>query len=321
MKMKSLLLAIACGTALQTAYAADIKSVDAIAAIAGDNVITQRQLNIAVAQASKRLPASARPNPTELRQQVLVQLINQALIVEAGKRRGITATDTEIDAALAQSAATRKISVDKLYEHYAKDGISRNSLRREIADDIIVQKVQQQAVLQNARVSEEEIDAAMAQAKQRGIDVPQGAPVRQYRAQHILIRAEKPTALVPAEATIRKIEQQARSGRDFAALAREYSQDGSAAQGGDLGWFGDGVMVPEFENAVQRLKVGQISEPVKTQFGWHLIKLTEVRDTGSKEERQRNTLRQHIMQQKADQATTQLLQQLHDGAYVDIRVK
>ena len=97
MKMKSLLLAIACGTALQTAYAADIKSVDAIAAIAGDNVITQRQLNIAVAQANKRLPASARPNPTELRQQVLVQLINQALIVEAGKRRGITATDTEID--------------------------------------------------------------------------------------------------------------------------------------------------------------------------------------------------------------------------------
>ena len=124
-------------------------------------MITQRQLNIAVAQASKRLPASARPNPTELRQQVLVQLINQALIVEAGKRRGITVTDTEIDAALAQSAATRKISVDKLYEHYAKDGISRNSLRREIADDIIVQKVQQQAVLQNARVSEEEIDAAM----------------------------------------------------------------------------------------------------------------------------------------------------------------
>ena len=76
MKMKSLLLAIACGTALQTAYAADIKSVDAIAAIAGDNVITQRQLNIAVAQANKRLPASARPNPTELRQQVLIQLIN-----------------------------------------------------------------------------------------------------------------------------------------------------------------------------------------------------------------------------------------------------
>ena len=321
MKMKSVLLTMVCGTVFHVTHAADIKSVDAIAAIAGDHVITQRQLNIAMAQASKRLPVSERSHSAELRQQVLLQLINQALIVEAGKRRGMTATDNEIDAALAQSAASRKISVEKLYEHYAKEGISRNSLRREIADDIIVQKVQQQAILQNARVSEEEIDAAMVQAKQRGIDIPQGAPVRQYRAQHILIRAEKPTALAPAEATIRKIEQQARSGRDFAVLAREYSQDSSAAQGGDLGWFGDGVMVPEFEQAVHQLKIGQVSMPVKTQFGWHLIKLTEIREAGTAEERKRNTLRQHLMQQKMEQATAQLLQQLHDGAYVDIRIK
>lgn len=320
MKIKSLLLLLACGTALHT-QAADIKPVDAIAAVAGNNVITMRQLNTAMAQASKLLPANTRPNATELRQQVLLQLINQSLMVEAGKRRGITATDTEIDEALAQSATTRKTSVDKLYQRYANEGISRTALRREIADDIIVQKVQQQAIMQHARVSEDEINAAFAQAKQNGINIPQGAPIRQYHAQHILIRAEKASAVAPAEATIRKIWQQARSGRDFAALAREYSQDSSAAQGGDLGWFGDGVMVPEFEDAIHKLKAGQISAPVKTQFGWHLIKLNQVREAGTPEERQRNTLRQHLEQQKIEHATTQLLQQLHDGAYIDIRIK
>ena len=79
-------------------------------------------------------------------------------------------------------------------------------------------------------------------------------------------------------------------------------------------------MVPEFEDAVKKLKKGQISRPVKTQFGWHLIQLTDTRESGTPEERQRNAVRQYIMQQKAEAASAQLLQQLHESAYVDVRL-
>lgn len=319
--MKNLISALVLLAAFQTAAAADVKSVDGIAAVAGDGVITMRQFNNALAAAQRSVPAAKRPSEAEFRRYVLLQLINQSLIVQAGKRRGLTAGEAEIDAALAHEAAQRRITVDKLYAEAARDGLDKAALRRETADGLVAEKVRQQAILPSARVSEAEIDAALARAKQQGIALPEGGLVRQYRVQHILIKAEKEAAQVAAESVIRKIRAQAASGKDFGKLAREYSQDGSAAQGGDLGWFGDGVMVPEFEDAVHNLKKGQISQPVKTQFGWHLIKLNDVRDAGSKEERQRNAVRQYIAQQKAEQAAAQLLEQLHESAYIDIRLK
>ena len=139
------------------------------------------------------------------------------------------------------------------------------------------------------------------------------------RQQHILIKADNDNAAVGAESTIRKIYSQARSGADFGGLARQYSQDSSAGNGGDLGWFADGMMVAPFEEAVHKLKPGQISAPVRTQFGWHIIKLNDVREAGTPEERQQNAVRQYLSQQKAQQATTNLLRELHSSSYVDVR--
>lgn len=299
MKMKTILtvLALVC---VGNAAASDIRSVDAIAATAGNSVITVRDVDAAVADLRRSVPSAAGVSDAELRPYAVDQLVNRALLVEAGKRRGLTAGEAEIRAAM-QGVA----------------GVSR----RKIADDIIMEKVRQQVVMQNSRVSEAEIDAGLANAKRQGITVPLSEPVKQYRAQHILVRAEKADASASAEAAVRKIWQQARKGEDFAALAREYSQDSNAADGGDLGWFGDGMMVPEFEAAVHQLNVGQISAPVKTQFGWHLIKLNEVREIGTDDERRRNTVRKAIEQEKAQAATMQLLQQLREGAFVDIRLK
>lgn len=233
-----------------------------------------------------------------------MQLVNQSLIVQAGKRRNIQASEAEIDAVVAKNPALKNLSPAQ---------------RRDFADNIIAEKVRQQAVMQNSRVSEAEIDAFLEQAQKQGITLPEGAPLRQYRAQHILIKADSENAAVGAESTIRKIYGEARSGTDFSSLARQYSQDASAGNGGDLGWFADGVMVPAFEEAVHALKPGQVGAPVRTQFGWHIIKLNEVREAGTPQERIRNSVRQYIFQQKAEQATVNLLRDLHSGAYVDIR--
>ncbi|MDO5640159.1 MAG: peptidylprolyl isomerase [Neisseria sp.] len=319
MKCKSLMLAAALGLTFSTAQAADVKMVDGIAAVADGDVITYSELNQSIAAARRNLPKGSQISNDELRQQVLAQLINQSLIVQAGKRRNIGASDAEIDAAIEQTAQARKTNAAGVYAQAARDGMSRATLRRNIADNIISQKVQQQAIMQNSRVSDQEIDSFIARAQQQGVTLPEGEPVRQYHARHILIKAESGNAAAAAETEIRKIYTQARSGVDFAALARQYSQDGSASEGGDLGWFTDGVMVPQFEDAVHQLKPGQVSPPVRSQFGWHVIKLEGVRDAGTPEERQRNAVRQYIAQQKTDQATTNLLKELHDNSHIEVR--
>ncbi len=93
-------------------------------------------------------------------------------------------------------------------------------------------------------------------------------PEREYNASHILVATEEEAKALKAEID---------AGADFAALAREHSKDGAAQNGGELGWFGPGMMVQPFEDAVVALSPGQVSEPVQTQFGWHLIRLNETR--------------------------------------------
>lgn len=100
-------------------------------------------------------------------------------------------------------------------------------------------------------------------------DYAQGEPVTEYHAAHILVRSEEERDQVVAALA---------EGRDFAEVAQEFSADGSAQQGGDLGWFAAGVMIPEFQAAVEALEPGQVSEPVQTRFGWHVVKLLETRN-------------------------------------------
>ncbi len=96
-------------------------------------------------------------------------------------------------------------------------------------------------------------------------------PAPEFNASHILVATEDEA---------KAIETQLKDGGDFAAIAKEKSTDtASGAQGGDLGWFGLGRMVPEFETAVSSLEPGQVSAPIKTQFGWHIVKLNEKRDS------------------------------------------
>jgi peptidyl-prolyl cis-trans isomerase C len=96
----------------------------------------------------------------------------------------------------------------------------------------------------------------------------QGEPAREYNAAHILVRTQEEIETIAAEIA---------GGRDFGDAAREYSLDGSGQSGGNLGWFGEGVMIQPFEDMVLSLEPGQVSAPVETRFGWHLILLNETR--------------------------------------------
>ncbi len=120
----------------------------------------------------------------------------------------------------------------------------------------------------NAAVANAIDDAAVKAAYDKQVAAFKPAP--EFNASHILVDSEDKAKALKAE-----IDR----GKDFATVAKENSSDGSAADGGDLGWFGAGQMVPEFETTVSAMQVGAVSEPVKTQFGWHIIKLNDKRET------------------------------------------
>ncbi len=146
--------------------------------------------------------------------------------------------------------------------------------------------------------------------------------VQQTHAQHILIRLNEVVSEQDARQRLSGLKQRIDMGdADFSELARQYSDDASAAKGGDLGWISPGETVPDFERAMNELPPGGVSDPVQTPFGLHLIKVLERRDEDLSEERQRVLARQAIRLRKADSAAQEWIRQQRDKAYVDDRLE
>lgn len=144
--------------------------------------------------------------------------------------------------------------------------------------------------------------------------------VTQSRARHILLRVSPQRSEAAARAQLSDFRKRILAGQaDFALLARDNSQDGSAAQGGDLGWASPGMFVPEFEEAMNRLAPGQISEPLVSRFGVHLIQLTERRNASLSPREQRETVRAMLREKKLDEAFLSWAQDLRGRAYVELR--
>ncbi len=153
--------------------------------------------------------------------------------------------------------------------------------------------------------------------KRGGSDV---ASVQQTHARHILIRVNEVVSEVEARRKLESVRERIANGIDFAEQARLYSQDGSAAKGGDLGWLNPGDTVPEFEQAMNALKVNEVSAVVQSPFGMHLIQVLERREKDVSAERQRAVARQAIRERKLDEAYQDWLRQLRDRTYVENRL-
>jgi peptidyl-prolyl cis-trans isomerase SurA len=153
----------------------------------------------------------------------------------------------------------------------------------------------------------------------RGKDVT--TIVKQTHARHILVKLNE--IVTDQDATKRLVELRERvvNGADFDRLAKIHSDDLSASKGGDLGWLNPGETVPEFERAMNALKSGEMSEPVRSPFGWHLIQVLERRDKDMTEERKRMEARRAIMERKSDEAFDDWVRQTRDRAYVEYRLE
>ncbi len=145
--------------------------------------------------------------------------------------------------------------------------------------------------------------------------------VQQTRARHILIKTNELVSETEARNRLLALKERLDNKADFAELARANSEDGSASRGGDLGWLNAGDTVPEFEQAMNALKPGQISAPVRSPFGWHVIEVLERRSQDMTREGQRMNARQALRERKTDEAYQEWVRQLRDSAYVERRLE
>ena len=146
------------------------------------------------------------------------------------------------------------------------------------------------------------------------------AQVTQTRSRHILLRPSSRLTAEAAQARLAGYRRQIESGaRTFEDMAREFSEDGSAAQGGDLGWAAPGTMVPEFEEAMNALPLGGLSQPVVSRFGAHLIQVLERREVAVDPKQLREQARNALREQRFDDAYTDWARDLRGRAYVEMR--
>jgi foldase protein PrsA len=183
-------------------------------------------------------------------EQALQELLYQKVLAKNYK-----VTDKEVDAKVAELKKELGDNFELvLQQNQLKD---ENELKKVLKDQMLMEK----AALKDVKVSEEEVKKSYENYKP------------EIKASHILVKDEK---------TAQEVKKKLDGGAKFEDLAKEYSQDpGSAANGGDLGFFGPGKMDPAFEEAAYKLEAGKISEPVKSQFGYHIIKVTEKKEKES----------------------------------------
>jgi peptidyl-prolyl cis-trans isomerase SurA len=151
----------------------------------------------------------------------------------------------------------------------------------------------------------------------RGLDAT--LSVSQTHARHILVKTNELTSEDDARARLLQLKERIDNGVKFDELARLHSEDASASKGGDLGWINPGDTVPDFEKAMNALQPGEVSAPIQSPFGWHLIQVLERRDQDVTQERQKLMARQAIRERKAEEAFQDWVRQIRDSAYVELR--
>lgn len=251
---------------------------DRVAAVVNDGVVLRSELEEQMSLVGERLKAQGLEMPPAdvLRQQVLERLILQELQIQRAQRAGIRVNDENLNQALAEVAQRNNIGLAQLPAALAAQGIDYGAYRETVRREMTIQVLQQRDVIQRINVSPRELEQFLEKQKSRPSEL------NEYNLSHILIA-------VPQEATPQQLEDatrraedvvnRARQGEDFARLAVANSNSQTALEGGALGWRRGPEIPTVLADLVVGLKPGEISAPLRTPSGYHIVRLNEVRGT------------------------------------------
>lgn len=270
----------------------------------------------------RNIELSRGPIPTERRDEVLRAALNQlveyTLLQQEAKTRQVTVSDAEVNERIKQMQGQFPTE-----EAFKKALSARDMSIDRLRDDARVDMVITRMVEDEVATAQPPTDAECKDYYDKNPDkFKLGEAVR---ASHILILADEKAdeaTKKKARAQIEAVNKRVKAGEDFAQLAKEHSQDGSAAQGGDLDFFGRGRMVPPFEQAAFALKPGEVSDIVTTQFGYHIIKVTERRteSTVPFDDQLQERLRQILTEQKKQEKAASFVASLKQKSKIEVLV-
>jgi peptidyl-prolyl cis-trans isomerase C len=255
--------------------ALDTQSTENKVAVVNGTVITEKELDRQVSFLEMKLQEAGKPvngaDLAEIKRDALENLIDEELLYQAAVKQKSKVSDAEINHALSTIKA-RFPNENEFRNALSKAGLSEAALKSQVDRNLTIEQFIDKQFIQKLNTSEMDAKAYYNAHP----DLFKRA--EQVRASHILIRVNPQADQSQKEISRKKIEtieQRLKNGEDFAELARQNSEDPSSARGGDLGYFGRGRMVKPFEDAAFALKPGEISGVVETQFGYHLIKVTD----------------------------------------------
>ncbi|HZE44135.1 MAG TPA: peptidylprolyl isomerase [Steroidobacteraceae bacterium] len=248
---------------------------DRIAAIVNDGLVLKSELDVQISSVQKRLQEQRvdLPSQSVLQQQVLDRLVVQEIQLQRAKHVGLTVTDEQLNSALQEIAARNKIPFDQLPTALAAQGVDYKLYRESMRKELTLSTLRQRDVIAHINVSPHELEQYLARQQN-------AAANDEFNVSHILLS-------LPAAATPQQLEEishkaqdvavRAGKGEDFGQLAIANSNSQTALDGGQLGWR-KGTQLPQFIlDLVVKMKPGEVSEPVRTPSGYHIVKLNERR--------------------------------------------
>jgi len=270
----------------------------------------------------------------QLKSDVLNDLIRKVLLEQEARRMGIEVTEAELEAELDRWVEREfqyvldyyGMTEEELKERLEQEGMSLDEFKQQIRKEIegrkgeihqrLLEDKLRAQVVKGISPTEEELKKYFEEHK------PRYATPEMVRARHILIKVAEDAPeeeVAQARARIEEIKRKLDEGADFAELAKEYSEDeATAPEGGDLGWFQRGQMVKEFEEAAFALEVGQISDIVRTKYGFHIIKLEDRRPAKGFED-VKEQVRQDYLEEKRQEKFDEWYEGLREAAEIEIK--
>lgn len=304
----------------QTSAPTERQSLDRVVAVVNDGVIMRSELNDRMAQVESQAGSRGESLPSrgQLESQVLERMIVEEIQLQMARDANVSIDDTELNRQVRSIAESNNMSLEEFADAVEADGMTLASVRDNVRREMLLRQVQQRQVSSRVNISDSEVDRLLSQqTSQSG----EQSVIPETRARHVLIELTPTQDEEQARAKAQEVSQRLAQGDDFATVAREMSDDdGSALNGGDLGWLRPGQTVPAFEEAMRELSVNQVSEPVRSQFGYHVIEVLERRQQDVTQEAQREEVRQAIFQRRANQELETWEQQIRSQAFVDIRL-
>jgi peptidyl-prolyl cis-trans isomerase SurA len=310
---------LALSVTFSSAVLAEVVLLDRVAAIVDDNIVLQTELEQRTANILRQIQQSGTEPPAAdiVKKQVLERLILERLQLNIGDKAGVRIADQEIDQTIARIAASKNISVEDYIAQIHASGETMAKIRQEIANEMIIMQVQQGTVMRGIQISEQELNNFLNSEEGKLVTSPD------VLIGQILLSAPSTATVDELESIKNKlseITQQLAEGADFKQLAIANSDDQSALEGGDLGWRKLAQLPLLFSESLENLEPGQISEPIRSGAGFHLLKLYERKGGG--EELVEQHFARHILlmpnQIRDEQQTIELLEnirtQIIDGA-------